>query len=44
MKALIVDKAKVRNNLQVIQTAAGDAQIYAVRKINAYGLGLKPMA
>ena len=44
MKALIVDKAKVRNNLQVIQTAAGDAQIYAVLKINAYGLGLKPMA
>ena len=44
MKALIVDKAKVRNNLQVIRTAAGDAQIYAVLKINAYGLGLKPMA
>lgn len=44
MKALLVDKAKVLNNLQVIRTAAGDAQIYAVLKINAYGLGLRPMA
>lgn len=44
MKALIVDKAKILNNLQVIQTAAGDAQVYAVLKINAYGLGLRQMA
>ena len=44
MKALLVEKSKILNNIQVIKTAAGEAQIIAVLKINAYGLGLRQMA
>ena len=40
MKKLIVEKSKIENNIQVIKKAAGDAEIIAVIKANAYGLGL----
>ena len=44
MKTLIVEKNKIRNNLDAIKAAAGKAEIIAVLKINAYGLGLQQMA
>ena len=44
MKKLIVEKSKIENNIQVIKKAAGDAEIIAVIKANAYGLGLLKMA
>lgn len=44
MKTLLIEKNKILNNLQVIKTAAGDAELIAVLKINAYGLGLQEMA
>lgn len=44
MKVLLVEKSKILNNLQIIKTAAGEAQVIAVLKINAYGLGLRQMA
>ena len=44
MKALLVEKSRILNNIQLIKTAAGEAQVIAVLKINAYGLGLRQMA
>lgn len=44
MKALMVEKSRILNNIQLIKTAAGEAQVIAVLKINAYGLGLRQMA
>ena len=44
MKKLIVEKDKIKSNIQVIKKAAGDAEIIAVIKANAYGLGLLQMA
>ena len=35
MKTLIVEKNKIRNNLDAIKAAAGKAEIIAVLKINA---------
>ena len=44
MKTLVVEKSKIRANLEVIQEQAGKAQVIAVLKANAYGLGLLEMA
>ena len=44
MKTLLVERNKILNNLQVIRKAAGEAEVIAVLKINAYGLGLLEMA
>ena len=44
MKTLTVEKSKIVDNLAVIRQAAGDAQLIAVLKANAYGLGLRQMA
>jgi alanine racemase len=43
-KYLVVDRQRVRNNIQQIKRRAGDAIIYGVLKGNAYGLGLIEMA
>ncbi|UCN15278.1 alanine racemase [Cellulomonas iranensis] len=39
-----VDLAAVRHNLRVLRTAAGQAQVMAVLKADAYGHGLLPVA
>ncbi len=44
MKTLLVEKSKIRDNLEVIKEQAGKAQVIAVLKANAYGLGLQEMA
>ncbi|MDL2288959.1 alanine racemase [Oscillospiraceae bacterium OttesenSCG-928-F05] len=44
MKALVVEKARVRANVEKIRSRAGDAVVYAVLKGGAYGLGLLEMA
>ena len=44
MKTLVVEKSKIRANLEVIKEQAGKAQVIAVLKANAYGLGLLEMA
>ena len=44
MKAYVVDSAAVRSNLQLLQTRAGSAVLWAVLKGDGYGLGLLPMA
>ncbi len=44
MKHLIVEREKIMGNVQAIKTAAGEAQLIAVLKGNAYGLGLRQMA
>ncbi len=44
MKTLLVEKNKIRANLEVIKETAGKAQVIAVLKANAYGLGLQEMA
>ena len=44
MKALLVEKDKIINNLDKIREKAGGAPIIAVLKANAYGLGLRQMA
>ena len=43
MKAYVVDSAAVRSNLQLLQTRAGSAVLWAVLKGDGYGLGLLPM-
>ena len=43
MKAYVVDSAAVRSNLQLLQTRAGSAVLWAVLKGDGYGLGLFPM-
>ena len=40
MKALVVEKNKIRANLETVKERAGTAQVIAVLKANAYGLGL----
>ena len=40
MKAYVVDSAAVRSNLQLLQTRAGSAVLWAVLKGDGYGLGL----
>ena len=44
MKALVVEKNKIRANLETVKERAGTAQVIAVLKANAYGLGLCEMA
>lgn len=44
MTTLTVEKSKIFANLEVIRAAAGDAQLIAVLKANAYGLDLRQMA
>ncbi|MBR4992196.1 MAG: alanine racemase [Clostridia bacterium] len=44
MKTLVVEKSKILSNLEVIKEQAGKAQVIAVLKANAYGLGLLEMA
>ena len=44
MKTLVVEKSKIRANLEVIKEQAGKAQVIAVLKANAYGLGMREMA
>ena len=44
MKTLVVEKSKIRANLEVIKEQAGKAQVIAVLKANAYGLGILEMA
>ena len=44
MKTLLVETNKIRANLETIKTRAGKAQVIAVLKANAYGLGLREMA
>ena len=44
MRALVVEKNKIRANLETVKERAGTAQVIAVLKANAYGLGLCEMA
>ena len=44
MKTLLVEKNKIRANLETVKAKAGKAQVIAVLKANAYGLGLREMA
>ncbi|MEA5040429.1 MAG: alanine racemase [Clostridiaceae bacterium] len=44
MKTLTVEKSRILANLEAICAAAGDAQLIAVLKANAYGLDLRQMA
>ena len=44
MKRMIVDRQIVKNNLAVVRKRADGAELYAVLKYNAYGLGLREMA
>ena len=44
MKAYIVEKDLLTENLRILTEKAGDASIYGVIKGNGYGLGLIPMA
>ena len=44
MKTLLVEKNKIRANLETVKARAGKAQVIAVLKANAYGLGLREMA
>ena len=44
MKTLVVEKSKILANLETIKDRAGKAQVIAVLKANAYGLGLREMA
>jgi len=44
MKALFIDQAALRTNIEVVVRRAGDRRIYAVLKGNGYGLGLLELA
>lgn len=44
MKAYIVDRSGLENNIRVLKETAKDAAVYGVIKGNGYGLGLIPMA
>ena len=44
MKTLIVEKNKIRANLETVKERAGTAEVIAVLKANAYGLGMQEMA
>ena len=44
MKTLVVEKSKIRANLETVKAKAGKSQVIAVLKANAYGLGLREMA
>ncbi len=43
-KYLVVERQKVRNNIQNIKKRAGSAQVFGVLKGNGYGFGLLEMA
>ena len=38
MKTLVVEKSKIRANLETVKERAGKAQVIAVLKANAYGM------
>ena len=44
MKAYIVEKADLEQNLRILQRKAGKALIWGVLKGNGYGLGTVPLA
>lgn len=44
MKTLLVETGKIRANLETVRQQAGEAQVIAVLKANAYGLGMPEMA
>ena len=44
MKVLVVEKAKIMNNLERIKEASGRLPIIAVLKSNGYGLGLRQIS
>ncbi len=44
MKTLLVERNKILQNLERVKETAGKAQVIAVLKANAYGLGLREMA
>lgn len=44
MKAYIVEKADLMENIRILRERAGDVPIYGVIKGNGYGLGLIPLA
>ncbi len=44
MKTLVVERSKIRENLETVKEQAGKAQVIAVLKANAYGLGMLEMA
>lgn len=44
MKVLAVDREKIKSNLECVRKAAGGAELIAVLKANAYGLGLREIA
>ena len=41
MKYLLVETDKIISNIELIRQTAGDSQLIAVLKANAYGLGLR---
>ena len=44
MKAYVVEKERLENNLRMIKAQAGDTPIWAVVKGDGYGLGVVPLA
>ena len=44
MKAYVVERELLDNNLRMIKAQAADAPIWAVVKGNGYGLGVVPLA
>lgn len=44
MKAYVIEKALLQQNMQLIRQAAGDTIVWAVLKGNGYGLGVTQMA
>ena len=44
MKAYIVEREKLKNNIEAVRQAAGGRMIYGVLKGNGYGLGLTALA
>ena len=44
MKTYIVERDKLKNNIDIVKKRAGGKAIYGVLKGNGYGLGLLPMA
>lgn len=44
MKAYVVNRADLQDNIRILKEKAGSAAVYGVIKGNGYGLGLIPMA
>ena len=44
MKAYIVEKSKLKNNIDAVKQKAGEKAIYGVIKAGGYGLGMLPLA